>query len=120
MKTKHIILLAAALLVISQFSAIASDGEKTLKARNELQTEITKRVKNVPFELVSNKVSENVVHVLFVVNEQGSIDELTVEGKNETLAHYVKTRIQVKELDSYPELAGLTCHVPVRYKVLPK
>jgi hypothetical protein len=118
MKTKNILHLTAIFLIAGQFKIYANETTALANAQADLVKDVQKLVQRAPFELLYDDQTENKISIEFVVNETGELTELQVEGKNESLVHWINMKIKNASITANSILSGQKCHIPVTYKML--
>lgn len=107
---KKIKLIAFSLImVLSSTMLIANESPN--KNDEKITTEISKLLKNPYYSLKQ----ETKVIVTFTVNKTNEIVVLSINGDNEKVKNYIKSRLNYKKLSS-KVIAGNEYHIPVRFK----
>jgi len=108
MKKLNVILVALVLLVGTTISAAPIHF---IKEKKTVSQEIEKFLKNANMELEHDVNA----YVTFMINEEQEVVVLTVDTDNETIARFIKSRLNYKKLEN-TLLQGEEYKVPVTMK----
>lgn len=97
-------------LIMTLFSTALIANVVPKSNDEKMTTEISKLLMN-PDGLLKK---ETKVMVTFTVNKANEIVVLSIDGKNETLKNYIKSRLNYKKLNSKAK-AGNEYYIPVRF-----
>ncbi len=116
MNAKKLLIVATLAILLGQMNLSASETATMASAQKELTEQIYSIVKRAPFELLSFDSSDE-LNIKFKVDENGELSSIEVDGRNDSLAHYVKMKMEKDSISADTALAGNKCSIPVSYNV---
>ena len=116
MNAKRTLIVATLVILLGQMSLRASEKATVATARKDLIEQICSMVSGVPFELLSSDVS-NELTIKFKIAENGKFSLIKVEGRNESLVHYVTLKMENNPIQATSILVGSKYCIPVSYDI---